>query len=118
MSTLSLVSKGLLAMLMAMLRGLTNGGSVGALAEMASCQLEYTYLAKVTGKKEFYDKVSKLLANSVSVPLNIRYFQSANIMRTLERVDLSKLGMLPKNFNLESGTPLGGKFHTHVIFKI
>ncbi len=59
MSSLLLFAfKDLLTMLMEMLRGLTNGGSVGALAEMASCQLEYTYLAKVTGKKEFYDKVS------------------------------------------------------------
>ncbi|KAF7794404.1 hypothetical protein EIP86_005538 [Pleurotus ostreatoroseus] len=67
--------------------GLTNGGAVGILAEAASCQLEYAYLAKATGQKEFYEK-------------------SANIMRALEKVDLSKLGMFPKTFNLESGTPL------------
>jgi hypothetical protein len=32
----------------------------GILAEIASLQLEYTYLGKVTGKKEHYDRVSLL----------------------------------------------------------
>ena len=27
------------------------------LAEIASCQREYSYLAKITGKKEHYDRV-------------------------------------------------------------
>ena len=40
------------------------------LAEIASCQLEYSYLAKLTGKKEHYDRVSYLENTvSVSVPL-------------------------------------------------
>ena len=30
---------------------------VGILAEIASLQLEYTYLAKATGKKEYFDRV-------------------------------------------------------------
>lgn len=38
--------------------GNTVGPEIGILAEMASLQLEYTYLAKVTGKKQYFDRVS------------------------------------------------------------
>lgn len=38
------------------------GSDGGALfAEAATCQLEYKYLAKLTGRKEFYDPVSGYL---------------------------------------------------------
>ena len=40
-------------------RGIVNEGSgIGCLAEVASCQLEYAYLAQLTGKKEHHDRVS------------------------------------------------------------
>lgn len=39
------------------LRGATVGLEFGILAEIASCQLEYTYLAKETGKREYFDLV-------------------------------------------------------------
>ena len=38
-------------------RGATQGPDIGILAEIASLQLEYTYLAKATGKKEYFDRV-------------------------------------------------------------
>lgn len=38
-------------------RGATVGPEIGILAEIASCQLEYTYLAKETGKREYFDVV-------------------------------------------------------------
>lgn len=37
-----------------------KGPAVGVLAEIASLQLEYTYLAKVSGKKKYYDRVRDL----------------------------------------------------------
>jgi hypothetical protein len=42
------------------------GSNIGSLAEIASFQLEYTYLAKLTGKKEHFDKVHVLFWESVS----------------------------------------------------
>ncbi|KAI0083757.1 seven-hairpin glycosidase [Irpex rosettiformis] len=57
------------------------------LAEIASCQLEYSYLAKVTGKKEHYDR-------------------SAKIMETLEKGNiLRRYGMFPTKWNIMSGEP-------------
>lgn len=38
-------------------------------------------------------------------------------MRTLEKVDIGKLGMLPKTFNLESGKPLDGTSY-HLISEV
>lgn len=37
--------------------GERRGPHIGILAEIASCQLEYTYLAKETGKKRYFDLV-------------------------------------------------------------
>lgn len=39
-------------------RGETRRNPDGYLAELASCQPEYTYLAKITGKPEYYNHVS------------------------------------------------------------
>ncbi|KAI0272317.1 mannosidase [Gloeopeniophorella convolvens] len=64
-----------------------------SLAEIASCQLEYTYLAKITGKKEYYD-----LADGV--------------MKALEKADVSSLGgMLPEGWALTTGAPMGSNLH-------
>jgi hypothetical protein len=41
--------------------GKGKGNVVGALAEIASCQLEYMYLAKATGKPEYFTLVCPLL---------------------------------------------------------
>ncbi|KAI0825542.1 glycoside hydrolase [Irpex lacteus] len=58
------------------------------LAEIASCQLEYSYLAKATGKKEHYDR-------------------SAKIMQALEKGNiLRRYGMFPTKWNLMSGEPI------------
>lgn len=35
----------------------TSGPEVGILAEIASLQLEYSYLAKLTGEKEHFQRV-------------------------------------------------------------
>jgi hypothetical protein len=34
--------------------GQGKGNILGSLAEVASCQLEYAYLAKATGKREYF----------------------------------------------------------------
>ncbi|THH26373.1 hypothetical protein EUX98_g7818 [Antrodiella citrinella] len=62
-------------------------GISGSLAEVASCQLEYAYLARLTGKKEHYDRSAKIFDN-------------------LRQVNLSETGMLPKSYGLMNGEPL------------
>ncbi|GAW05975.1 glycoside hydrolase family 47 protein [Lentinula edodes] len=68
------------------------GPEIGILAEMASLQMEYTALAKFTGKKRWWDR-----ANTV--------------IRALDKADLHKTGgMFPIRWNLTSAQP----FDTHL----
>lgn len=60
---------------------------VGILAELGSFQVEYTYLAKASGKKKYYDRVKNL--ND--------FFHRTNL--TVSR------GMLPTRWNLQTGLP-------------
>ncbi|KAI0955388.1 hypothetical protein AcW1_006986 [Taiwanofungus camphoratus] len=68
--------------------GATHGPGIGILAEVASCQLEYTYLAQMTGRKEYFEKAN-------------------NVIQTLARANVSRQGdMFPKRWNLSSGRPV------------
>ncbi|KII87481.1 glycoside hydrolase family 47 protein [Plicaturopsis crispa FD-325 SS-3] len=72
--------------------GQTQGPDIGILAEIASCQLEYTYLAKETGKKEYYDLADK-------------------VIKSLANADMKHLnGLAPIRWNITSGQP----FDTHI----
>ncbi|KAJ6483716.1 glycoside hydrolase family 47 protein [Mycena vitilis] len=63
------------------------GPDIGGLAEMASLQVEYLYLAKATGKKRYFDR-------------------AAAVMNALASADLHQTGgMLPSKWNLTSGVP-------------
>ncbi|EJD07326.1 seven-hairpin glycosidase [Fomitiporia mediterranea MF3/22] len=66
-----------------------GGRANGWLAELASCTMEYKYLAKVTGKKEYYEVAQ-------------------NVMRRLYDADLSKYpkGLLPSMWTLGTGQPV------------
>ncbi|KAF8159581.1 glycoside hydrolase family 47 protein [Crassisporium funariophilum] len=65
--------------------GRTGGPLLGILAEMASLQVEYTYLAKLTGKMEHFNR-------------------SSSVMRILASADLEHTGgMLPVRWNLTTG---------------
>ncbi|KAF7309201.1 alpha-1,2-Mannosidase [Mycena kentingensis (nom. inval.)] len=67
--------------------GQIQGPEIGFLAEMASLQLEYLYLAKATGQKRYYDR-------------------ARNVIDTLANADLRKTGgMLPVSWNLTTGQP-------------
>ncbi|KAG6896530.1 hypothetical protein C0992_007664 [Termitomyces sp. T32_za158] len=65
----------------------TSGPEIGILAEIASLQLEYSYLAKLTGKKEHFQRAGILL----------KAFENANLEDTG--------GMLPTRWNLTSAQP-------------
>ncbi|KAJ7117470.1 glycoside hydrolase [Mycena epipterygia] len=63
------------------------GPEIGILAEMASLQVEYLYLAKATGKKRYFDRANK-------------------VMNALAKADLHKTGgMMPTQWNLTTGVP-------------
>ncbi|KAH0835805.1 glycoside hydrolase [Lanmaoa asiatica] len=59
----------------------------GVLAEIASCQMEYAYLGKITGKKEHVDHATSIT--------NLLY--AANLSRSG--------GMYPTRWDLEAGAP-------------
>ncbi|KAH8103847.1 glycoside hydrolase [Cristinia sonorae] len=66
--------------------GDVSGSYFGSLAEVASCQLEYTYLARETGKQEHYHKVDRIMKSL-----------SANIP--------SRASMLPNHLSTINGLP-------------
>ncbi|KIY68900.1 glycoside hydrolase family 47 protein [Cylindrobasidium torrendii FP15055 ss-10] len=63
------------------------GPEIGILAEIGSLQVEYTYLAKITGKKHYFERADTV----------VRVFQNANLKATG--------GMLPVGWNTTSGQP-------------
>ncbi|KAF7977590.1 hypothetical protein HWV62_3186 [Athelia sp. TMB] len=65
-----------------------KGGVIATIAEMATCQMEYLYLAKATNKKEFFD-IASYLAN--------------NVNKNLYNASLDQFGgMLPIRWNLNT----------------
>ncbi|KAG7093958.1 hypothetical protein E1B28_007591 [Marasmius oreades] len=67
--------------------GKTEGPEIGILAEIASMQLEYATLAKMTGKTKWSDRVN-------------------NIVRTLSQANLHRTGgMFPVGWNVTDGKP-------------
>ena len=79
---------------------------------MGSCQLEYRYLAHLTGKVEYVRAVSALHPNlSCMVRLNheTRYVQVDRVTDFLQdRVEHS--GLYPLTFNLGTGIPTSTMF--------
>ncbi|KAF9006011.1 glycoside hydrolase family 47 protein [Cyathus striatus] len=67
--------------------GETRGPEIGILAEIASLQMEYSYLAKLTGKKEYFERADA-------------------VIKTLANARLDETGgMFPIGWNLTSGQP-------------
>ncbi|KAJ8507991.1 hypothetical protein ONZ45_g9694 [Pleurotus djamor] len=70
--------------------GGTYGPEIGNLAEIATLQLEYTYLGKATGKPQYSARAD-------------------NVIKALASANLSVSGgMLPTKWNLTSGSPSDG----------
>ena len=87
---------------------MTFGPDIGILAEIASLQLEYYYLAKVTGKKSHFKHVGDYVF-FMSPWDNI--YQAHDAMRTLSTANLSRTGgMHPIKWNLTSGRPVDSSF--------
>ena len=83
---------------------MTFGPEIGILAEIASLQLEYYYLAKVTGRKSHFKHVGDCVFFS-SPWGNI--CQAHDVMRTLSSANLTQTaGMHPIKWNITSGRPV------------
>ncbi|KAH8093117.1 glycoside hydrolase [Cristinia sonorae] len=65
--------------------GVNNAIPWEQLADVASCQLEYAYLARLTGKQEHYARAAK-------------------IFDALQKIDLSATGILPTKLNVLDGS--------------
>lgn len=72
--------------------GKNSLNSAGWLAEIASCMMEYKYLAKVTGKTEYFTAAEKVMQN----------FYNANVTKYPG-------GLFPSQWDLKSGQPINGK---------
>jgi hypothetical protein len=89
-------------------RGATRWGNLGPsalFAEATSCQLEYKYLAKVTGRAEYYEKVR--------FPFSFRIPSIMDACMQVERImdvfyAANTTDGLFANRWFDNGTPLGG----------
>lgn len=61
---------------------------------MASCQMEYKYLAHLTGRKEYFQTVERVM----------------DIMQKHQAPN----GLLATNWNVFNGTPIAGKYSVTV----
>lgn len=85
-------------------RNTTFGPDIGILAEIASLQLEYYYLAKVTGRKSHFKHVGDCA--SFSLPQH-NIVQAHDVMRTLTSANLTRTGgMHPVKWDITSGMPV------------
>ncbi|KAG6821472.1 hypothetical protein H0H93_010196 [Arthromyces matolae] len=79
-----------------------SGPDIGILAEFASLQLEYIYLAKLTGKSEHFQR-ARTLAFESGDP-NLTTFQAQTLSKVFGNADLRATGgMLPIKWNLTTG---------------
>ena len=77
----------------------------GVLAEIASCQMEYAYLGKITGKKEHVDHVRVPLLHPLGVGADTA-LQATLITNLLYAANLSGSGgMYPTRWNLNTSAP-------------
>lgn len=87
--------------------------AIGMLAEIASCQMEYSYLAKATGRSEYQEKVCYML-RLLRLSLNLSS-KSERIMKSLVSTNISALGMLPMRIDMKTGDAFGS-MHSLLVF--
>ena len=77
-------------------------------AEAATCQLEFKYLAKLTGRKEYYERVC-VPSLFISTTTEVFFFvQVQAAMNVFYRANV-KDGLFNNIWLMEDGTPAGGK---------
>jgi len=86
-------------------------------AEATTCQLEFKYLAKLTGRREYYERVcAPTLFNSAMTDI---YFsvQAQTAMNVFYRANV-KDGLFNDNWLMKDGAPTGGKSSSVTNFTI
>jgi hypothetical protein len=78
------------------------------LAEIASCQVEYKYLSHVTGKEDYFRKVTDcLLTTQLLLNLNLP-LQAENVARLMHEGQLDN-GMWDTIWDINSGKQVNSK---------
>jgi hypothetical protein len=99
------MSGSILNVLFCSFRGRSFTFAAGVLAEIASCQVEYAYLGKITGKKEHVDHVRFPLLQPLGVGAETA-LQATLITNLFYAANLSESGgMYPTGWNLNTSTP-------------
>lgn len=80
---------------------------MSALADVASCQLEYAYLAHRTGKEKYFQRVGSL-TTAYPALADVSLHQSAKIFKTLSQTVPRLFDMLPNRMNVLNGYPADG----------
>ena len=96
-------------------RGATRWGDLGTttlFAEATSCQLEYKYLAKVTGRAEYYEKVRFLFSFRIPSIMDA-CMQVERIMDIFYAVNVTD-GLFSNRW-FDNGTPLGGTLLSSIL---
>jgi hypothetical protein len=83
------------------------------LAEIHSCQMEYKYLAHLTGRQEYFDAASfnsNLPVSNLTAPLLIQVNNVTNVLEALQQKQLADPanllgGMLPTHYMVKTGEP-------------
>jgi hypothetical protein len=90
----------------------------GILSEILTFQMEYKYLAKLTGRANYYHHVRlspPVLTFDIkpsSTPI-----QAENAMKLISEAPLDEFGLLPSLWNLEQGTTASGASLRHFAFR-
>jgi endoplasmic reticulum Man9GlcNAc2 1,2-alpha-mannosidase len=81
-------------------------------------QLEYLYLAKASGNRIHFDRVSTVYFIGI-VKRESALFQVNKVMKNFEKADLTKTGgMLPLAWDLVDGVPYDGKLPPRILYPL
>ena len=102
-----ILSACILGLMFVLCRAQFSGNYVAALADVASCQLEYAYLAHRTGNEKYFQRVG-LLTTAYPALADVSLHQSAKIFKTLSQTVPRLFDMLPNRMNVLNGYPADG----------
>jgi hypothetical protein len=90
-----------------MYRGVIAENELMSLAEVASCQMEYMYLAKITGERKYYDIVREGFSSIICILI---CEQADRILKNIAEVNVFATGgMLPNTVDIITGHSVGSK---------
>ena len=80
-------------------------------AEALSCQVEYKYLAHLTGRREYFDAVRVIIPTEMGLSLSwFCFIQVERIMKLMYDAELQD-DMFPTKWSIMTARPSNGKSH-------